>query len=175
MSQRILDRMKERFPDAVGDTHAQHGNETAFVARERIVEVLAFLRDDPELEMNYPSDLTCVDLLGLGDGLGELQREQQDDKPRFEVVYHLYSVTKKHRVRIKCRVPEDDPTIASVAHLYPSWNWFEREVWDMYGIRFVGHPDLRRIFLYEQFVGHPLRKDYPKEKRQPLIRREGMV
>jgi NADH-quinone oxidoreductase subunit C len=159
MSQRILDKLKERFGDAIGETHSRLGDDTAYVARERIVEIMAFLRDDPELLLDMPSDLTGVDWL---------TRE-----PRFEVVYHLYSIKKKHRVRIKCRVPEDDATIPSVTSVYPGLNWFERETWDMFGIRFEGHPDLRRMFMYEQFVGHPLRKDYPKEKRQPLIRRDG--
>jgi NADH-quinone oxidoreductase subunit C len=158
----VLDRLRDHFGDAVEETHSQHGNDTAYVKRERIHDILRFLRDDAICAMNFPSDLTGVDWLGV--------RE-----PRFEVVYHLYSTTKKHRVRIKARVPEEDPTIQSVQDLYPGWNWFEREVWDMYGIKFKGHPDLRRLFMYEEFVGHPLRKDYPKEKRQPLIRREGMV
>jgi NADH-quinone oxidoreductase subunit C len=78
-------------------------------------------------------------------------------------------VAKNHRVRIKARVPEEQPVVASAVSLYPSANWMGREVWDMYGIRFDGHPDPRRLLLYEEFVGHPLRKDYPKERRQPLV------
>src|SRR6266568_7440603 len=159
MSTRALERLKERFGDAVVSTHSQHGDDTAVVARERIVEIVSFLRDDPELAFNLPSDLTCVDYYGR--------------EPRFEVGYHLYSLTKKHRIRVKCRVPEEEATLDSVVAVFPAFNWFEREVWDMYGIRFNGHPDLRRIFMYESFQGHPLRKDYPKDKRQPLVRREG--
>ncbi|HKA86563.1 MAG TPA: NADH-quinone oxidoreductase subunit C [Haliangiales bacterium] len=159
MSAKTLERLKERFGDAVVGTHSQHGDDTAVVARERVREVLSFLRDDPDLLYNFPSDLTCVDYYGR--------------EPRFEVVYHLYSLAKKQRVRVKCRVPEEDPTIDSVVSLYPAFNWFEREVWDMYGIKFNGHPDLRRLFMYESFQGHALRKDYPKDKRQPLVRREG--
>jgi NADH-quinone oxidoreductase subunit C len=90
-------------------------------------------------------------------------------EPRFEVVHHLYSVKRNHRVRVKARVPEPLCEIDSVAGVYPSANWMEREVFDLYGVRFRGHPDLRRILLYEGFDGHPLRKDYPKEKRQPLV------
>jgi NADH-quinone oxidoreductase subunit C len=160
MSQKALDRLKEQFGDAVLSTHSQHGDDTAVIARERIREVLTFLRDDPELAFNYPVDLTCVDHYGR--------------EPRFEVVYHLYSIDKKHRVRVKCGVPEEDPVIDTAAVLFPAWNWFEREVWDMFGVKFAGHPDLRRLFMYESFVGHPLRKDYPKDKRQPLVRREGL-
>ncbi len=78
-------------------------------------------------------------------------------------------MAKNHRVRIKARVGESSPEIDSAVALWPSANWMEREVWDLYGIRFRDHPDLRRLLLYEEFEGHPLRKDYPKEKRQPLV------
>lgn len=155
-------RVVEQLGDAILSTHDWRGDETIVVKRERILDVLRFLRDDAELRFDYPTDLTVVDRLALG------------QKPRFEVVYHLYSTTKKHRLRVKAELPEEDPTIASSVELYPGWNWFEREAWDMYGVKFVGHPDLRRMFMYESFVGHPLRKDYPKEQRQPLVRREGM-
>ena len=100
------------------------------------------------------SDLCAVDYLG--------------ETPRFEVVYHLYSLDKNHRLRIKARVPEDDCEIDTLVEVWPTANWLEREVWDLYGIRFRGHPDPRRLLLYEEFEGHPLRKDYAKERRQPL-------
>jgi len=117
--------------------------------------VLALLRDERELAFDMLTDVTAVDLL--------------PQTPRFEMVYHLYSTVRNHRVRIKARVPEEDARIASAVPLYASADWMEREVWDMYGIRFAGHPDLRRLLLYEEFEGHPLRKDYPKERRQPLV------
>jgi NADH-quinone oxidoreductase subunit C len=85
------------------------------------------------------------------------------------VVYHLYSLEKKARVRIKARLPEEDPSIDSVIGVWEGMNWYEREAWDMYGIVFRGHPNLSRILLYDEFQGHPLRKDYPKTKRQPTI------
>ena len=151
----VLRRVLELLPDAVQETHARLGDATARVDPTRIIEVLQLLRDDPELEFEMLTDVTAVDYLG--------------EVPRFEVVYHLYSVAKNHRVRIKARVAEDAPEIESAVALWPSANWMEREVWDLYGIRFRNHPDLRRILLYEQFDGHPLRKDYPKEKRQPLV------
>jgi NADH-quinone oxidoreductase subunit C len=151
----VLRRVLELLPDAVQETHARLGDATARVDPTRTVEVLRLLRDDPELEFEMLTDVTAVDYLG--------------EVPRFEVVYHLYSVAKNHRVRIKARVAEDAPEIESAVALWPSANWMEREVWDLYGIRFRNHPDLRRILLYEQFDGHPLRKDYPKEKRQPLV------
>ena len=143
------------LPRAVRGTHAQHGDATAVVDREAIPEVLRILRDTPELQFEMLTDLTAVDYLG--------------EEPRFEVVYHFYSVSKNHRVRIKTRVPEDDPVVPTATGHYASANWMEREVFDLYGIVFRGHPDLRRILLYDEFEGHPLRKDYPKEKRQPLV------
>jgi len=91
------------------------------------------------------------------------------EQPRFEMVYHLYSVGRNRRLRVKARVPEEPAEIDTLTELWSSANWMEREVWDMYGIRFKGHPNLRRLLLYEEFEGHPLRKDYPKERRQPLV------
>jgi len=152
---RPLARLLEALPDAVVGTHADLGDATARVRADRIVEVLRFLRDDPECGFEMLSDVTCVDYLG--------------EEERFELVYHLYSVARNHRLRVKARVPETAAAVGSAVPLWPSANWMEREVWDLYGVRFEGHPDLRRILLYEEFEGHPLRKDYPKERRQPLV------
>jgi NADH-quinone oxidoreductase subunit C len=154
----VLALVRERLGDAVVDGAAYRGDAAVSVERERIVAVLTILRDDPALAFDLLSDVTAVDYLG--------------SVPRFEVVYHLYSTRLNHRIRVKARVPEDDPTIATVTTLWKGADWLERETWDMYGIRFQGHADLRRIYLYEEFQGHPLRKDYPKEKRQPLIQRD---
>ena len=96
------------------------------------------------------------------------------EEPRFEVCYQLRSTKHLHRVRIKTAVPEKNPKVPSLAALWPGFNWQERETYDMYGIQFDGHPDLRRIYLYEEFEGYPLRKDYPKLKRQPLVRRDDL-
>jgi NADH-quinone oxidoreductase subunit C len=150
-----LRRLMDALPGAVEETHAHVGDATAVVAAEKIGDVLGFLRDDPELEFDMLTDLCAVDRLPRS--------------PRFEVVYHLYSVPINQRVRIKARVSEEDPEIESVVELFASADWMEREVFDLYGIRFRNHPDLRRILLYEEFEGHPLRKDYPKERRQPLV------
>ncbi len=150
-----LRRLLELFPNAIEATHAAFGDATAQVERGSLLEIMRALRDEPALAFEMLTDVTAVDYLG--------------ETPRFEMVYHLYSVARNHRVRIKSRVPEQDPEIVSLVPLWPSADWMEREVWDLYGIRFRGHPDLRRILLYEEFEGHPLRKDYPKEKRQPLI------
>jgi NADH-quinone oxidoreductase subunit C len=151
----VLARLVEGLPHAVRDTHARLGDATAIVDPGAVVEVLTFLRDTAGLDFEMLVDLTCVDYLGRD--------------LRFELVYHLYSVQRNHRVRVKARVPEQPALIDSVSAVYPSANWMEREVFDLYGVRFRNHPDLRRILLYDEFDGHPLRKDYPKERRQPLV------
>src|SRR3989338_4229335 len=129
----------------------------AVVRRESLRAVAQHLRDEPELAFNVLMDLTAVDGLKLGAA------------SRFEVVYHFYSLEQNRRLRLKVPVEEQDPTVDSLADLWPSANWFEREVWDMFGIRFRGHPSLKRLLMYEEFSGHPLRKDYPVNRRQPLI------
>ena len=156
----ILDAVRARFGAGVVGAHAHRGDSTAVVTREALPRVLAFCRDEPSLAFDMLMDLTAVDYL---------KYPGREDGPRFEVVYHLYSVAQNHRVRIKTRVEEDDAVVPSAVGLWPSANWFEREVWDMFGVRFSGHPNLTRLLMYEEVVGHPLRKDYPIERRQPLI------
>jgi NADH-quinone oxidoreductase subunit C len=151
----LLPRLLEIFGADVLSSHAQAGDETIVVARERWVDVHRRLRDLPELAFDFLIDETAVDYLG--------------EEPRFEVVTHLYSSSHRRRLRVKTRVPENDAAIDSLTPLWNAANWLEREAWDMYGLRFAGHPDLRRILLYPEFVGHPLRKDYPIDKRQPII------
>lgn len=150
-----LNQLKARFPESVIESHAFRGDDTAVVRKEDILDILKFLKEDSDLLYNFMMDVTAVDYFG--------------EEPRFEVVYHLYSLAFNRRFRIKTRVSESDCAIDSVVVLWPSANWFEREAYDMYGITFSGHPELRRILLYEEFQGHPLRKDYPLKKRQPLI------
>jgi NADH-quinone oxidoreductase subunit C len=153
MSQEILDRLKNRFPDDVLETHNFRGDETALIKREKLLEVMRFLKEDCGLEVLM--DLTAVDYLG--------------QEPRFELVYHLKSIFRRYRLRIKVRVPEDDPRVDSLTPLWKGANWFERECHEFYGIEFNGHPDLRPLLLYPEFKGYPLRKDYPHKKRQPRI------
>jgi len=159
MAQLVLDTLLAHFKDGeIIATGSQHGNEWARIRPDAWAVVAAFLKEDPTTAMEMMTDLTCVDRFGT--------------EPRFDVVMHLYSVSKKHRVRLYGGVTEEDPTIDSVVPVWVGANWFEREAFDLYGVRFRGHPDLRRILMYPEFVGHPLRKDYPKEKRQPLVRRQ---
>jgi NADH-quinone oxidoreductase subunit C len=166
VSLRALEKLRERFGESILETHSQHGDDTAVVDAAKILEVAGFLRDDAELKFDMLIDLTALDALGLDEREGG----------RFEIVYHFRSSTSGRRVRVKARVDEgpneEHPEIDSLVPLWKGANWFEREVWDMYGVKFRGHPDLRRILMYEEFVGHPLRKDYPKERRQPLVRRD---
>lgn len=153
----LHEALKNKFGDKVTEIHDHRGDETAFVTRESLKEICAFLKSDPKFKISVLMDLTAVDGLWM------------KWKPRFEVVYHFYSMEKNHRLRIKVRVDEKDAVVPTLTDLWPIANWFEREAWDMFGIKFDGHPDLKRILMYEEFVGHPLRKDYPINKRQPLI------
>jgi len=120
-----------------------------YVERSSLREACTLLRDDPGCPFNYLSDVTCVDWY--------------PSEPRFEVIYHLLSISKKERVRLKVRLASDSPAVESVTSVWPSANFFEREVFDLFGIRFTGHPYLRRIQMPEEWEGHPLRKDYPVE------------
>ena len=184
----MIRRVTEVLGDRIIERRSFRGEDRIHVAREHIVEVGKILRDDDELAFDLLLDVTAIDYLGQPDDF-EIKREIWDQErpvlrrqpasrhelvlpprgpqPRFAVVYHLTSTTRLHRLRIKCRVPEDDPTIASLTPLWPGANWLERETYDLYGIQFTGHPDLRRIYLNEEFVGHPLRKDYGKWDEQP--------
>ncbi len=152
-----LRKLREKFADQILETHSYRGDDTAVIAPQALVALCSFLKQDPELDYNFLMDLTAVDGLGL------------KLKPRFEVVYHFFSLSKKHRVRIKVPADEKNPQVDSIVALWPGADWYEREVWDMFGIKFRGHPNLKRILMYEEFQGHPLRKDYPIHKRQPLI------
>lgn len=148
--------LRAKFGDRIVDSHAVRGEEMIIVSRNGLRDFVLSLKEDPELDFNFLTDITAVDYLGKKD-------------PRFEMVYHLHSLRLNRRLRVKVPVPEADPVVESLASLWKGANWLEREVWDMFGIRFHGHPDLKRILMYEEFEGHPLRKDYPVNKRQPLI------
>jgi NADH-quinone oxidoreductase subunit C len=131
------------------------GEAVIVVARDAIASALRTLRDHFDTRFEQLSDLTAVDYLGR--------------TPRFQVIYQLYSISLNHRLRVEVSVPEDDPVVPSATELWKAADWAEREAWDMFGIRFAGHPDLRRILMYPEFQGHPLRKDYPLQQRQPLV------
>jgi NADH-quinone oxidoreductase subunit C len=150
-----LQLLKENFPDAVLDTLLPQGDATAVIRSESLTKVIDFLKKEPRLLFDVLIDITAVDY--------------KERNPRFDVVYHLMSLPFSRRLRLKIQVGDGEPVLDSLTPWWGSANWLEREVWDMFGIRFAGHPDLKRILMYEEFEGHPLRKDYPVNKRQPRI------
>lgn len=153
MNQNLARTIKDKFPGHVTDAHAFRGDETVIIKREALLEVAAYLRD--ALGFEFLMDLTAVDY--------------PDREDRFEMVYHLYSFKTNLRLRLKAPVNGKEPVIDSLVPLWSGADWFEREVYDMFGIKFTGHPDLRRILMYDTFEGHPLRKDYPLKKHQPRL------
>ena len=154
MENLVLTRLKEKHPDSILESAEFRGELTLVVKRDDIVPVCRFLRDDAELSFNFLSDLTAVDRSGR--------------EPRFDVIYHLYSLDKKHRLRLKVKAGEAE-SVPSVTSVWSNANWFEREVFDMFGIGFDGHPDLRRILMPDDWVGHPLRKDFPLTKEEVMF------
>lgn len=163
MAQKVLDALQKKFGDTITATENNHGDEVAYVKRDKLVEVATYLRDDKAMAFDSPVFVTCIDRMG----------NDPENDYRFVVCYQLRSLQHRHRIRLKVELKEDDVKLPSLMGVWPGLNWQERETFDMYGIKFEGHEDLRRIYLYEEFVGYPLRKDYPKEKRQPLVRRRG--
>jgi len=143
----IAEKIKDKFPEEVLDITEFRGQVSVIVNRDRIVDICNYLHEESEIWMDYLTDLCGVDYPGR--------------RLRFEVVYNLYSLRYRHRIRLKVLLPEEDPSIDSVVSIWNSANWFEREVYDMFGIIFKGHPDLRRILMPEDWEGYPLRKDYP--------------
>jgi NADH-quinone oxidoreductase subunit C len=140
--------------DALGSVDAALGEVTAVVRADRLGDAMRTLRDTPELAFATLIDVSGVDYLSYGDGAR--------DGPRYAVVYHLLSLANNCRLRVRTFATDDDfPVVASVIDVWPSANWYEREAFDLYGIMFAGHPDLRRILTDYGFIGHPFRKDFP--------------
>jgi NADH-quinone oxidoreductase subunit C len=144
-----LDAIRERFGTAVGDVTTFRGETSLTVDCDAIVSLCKSLRDEEALAFDFLSDLCGVD--------------RHPATPRFEVVYHLFSLRHGHRLRVKVSLGGEDPVIDSVVSVWETADWHERECFDLFGIRFRNHPDLRRILLPEDFEGHPLRKDFPLE------------
>lgn len=145
----IVKTLREQFNGAIGDALEFLGQVSIHIQKEKIVEVCDFLARDEDTDFNYLSDLTCVHF------------PERLDAP-FEVVYNLYSIPKNHRIRLKVAT-NDSEGVQTVTSVWPSANWMEREVYDLFGVTFRDHPDLRRILLPSDWEGHPLRKDYPLE------------
>jgi len=142
-------RLLEWNRDAVEGATFDRNELTIYVRRDNIREACAILRDTPALRYNFLSDITAVDWY--------------PSEPRFEVVYHLLSIPRRARVRLKVRLASDDVRVESVTSVWPAANYFEREIFDLFGVHFDGHPYLRRIMMPDDWQGHPLRKDYPVE------------
>jgi NADH-quinone oxidoreductase subunit C len=144
-----ISRVQARFSAAIEEVRMPVEYPTdvpiIYVKKESIIGVLSFMKTEQGFEYNFLSDITAVD---------------EGADPRFEIVYNLYSMTSKSRIRLKVRVSEGQE-VATAVPIWPGANWAEREIWDMFGVKFTGHPDLRRILMDERWQGHPLRKDYP--------------
>ncbi len=143
--------LEAQFPSEIVNSRKFRDESTVWVKKANIVAILKALRDDPSLRYNFLSDLTAVDLLKI----------KGNDAPRFEVVYNLYSLSTFKRFRVKAQVEYPDPRIDTVESVWPAANWLEREVYDLMGIVFNYHSDLRRIQMPDDWIGHPLRKDFP--------------
>jgi NADH-quinone oxidoreductase subunit C len=176
MSDHLIGLLRAEKAAAVLGSHSFAGDATVLVRREHLLDVAALLRDDPRFAMNMLIDVTGTDFLTfpaeLRSAVSPVDAESgldPEDLPRFEVVYHFLSLQHRHRLRLKVMASEDDLNVPSLTPLWIAANWGEREVWDMYGVRFDGHPELRRVLMYEEFEGHPLRKDYPLRGYQPLV------
>ena len=150
----VVVKLRATFPDSIIEVKEFRGDITVTIKKEDLLSIMQFLRDDEELRFNYLASITGVDYLKM-----------EGVETRLAVVYHLYSFKNNRRLAIKTFVPEDSLEIDSVYPLWKTADWQEREIYDLFGISFKGHPALKRIFLPEDFEGHPLRKDYPLEGR----------
>jgi len=146
-NQTVLERLKTRFADAFVESREFRGELTVVVPKDRIVEVCSFLKNDADLAYEFLSDLCGIDMY--------------TPEKRFGVIYNLLSLKNRHRLRIKTFVEEENPKVQTITGIWGTANAHERETYDMFGIIFVGHPDLRRMYMPDDFEYHPLRKDFP--------------
>ncbi len=145
----MVARVRDWRPQAIAGLISFRGELTVLVPREHLLPLAEFLCTDADLAFTYLSDVTAVDRFPI--------------EPRFELNYHLLSIPRRQSVRLRVRLPGDNPVTESVVPVWPTANWHEREIFDLFGIRFEGHPNLRRMLLPDDWEGHPLRKDYPVE------------
>jgi NADH-quinone oxidoreductase subunit C len=151
-----LDAIKEKLGTKALALSRAQDDDVVLLESAGLRETFRILKEDPQLQFDFLSDITAVDYW-------------QKREPRFELVYQLVSLPRKARLRVRVPVSENDASVDSLTPLWPGANFLEREVWDLFGIGFNDHPDLRRILLYEEFQGHPLRKDYPVNQTQPRV------
>ena len=183
--------LQARCSRVVVATQTFRGHDTVYLKREGLLDVARLLKEDPAMAFDLLMDLTCVDYRTFGQALSSQptlatpsplpyymkpkpvaevwERPASIRDHRFELVYHFFSTTQPHRLRLKVPLTAAEAQVDSLTGLWRAANWFEREVWDMFGVVFTGHPHLKRILMYEGFSGHPLRKDYPFNKRQPIL------
>lgn len=171
----ISRRLQERFANRILSSGEYRGQHFVTVGPQDLRDVLTFLRDEPALDFNMLMDVGGVDYLTYPNPTDD---DENDDGARlyggrawrYEVAYQMYSLKANHRFRVKVAVKDDTVEVPSVWDLWRIANWMEREVFDLFGVRFSDHPNLRRIMCHEDFVGHALRKDYPINRRQTLTR-----
>lgn len=147
MNEQVIAKLTTKFGEGTFETAEFRSELTIVVPKERILEVCRFLKEDPSLKFDFLADLCGIDMA--------------TSEKRFGVIYNLYSLSNKHRIRLKTFVEEDNPFLATVTGIWGTANWHERETYDMYGITFEGHPDLRRMYMPDEFEYYPLRKDFP--------------
>ena len=145
----VANKLKEWNASAVAEVLEYRGEITVVIPAELLFNAAQYLAAEPSLRFSLLSDITTVDNFPL--------------EPRFDINYHLVSIDRRDRIRLKVKLNGKNPTIASVTPIWPTANWHERESFDLFGIRFEGHPDLKRILMPDDWEGHPLRKDYPTE------------
>jgi NADH-quinone oxidoreductase subunit C len=151
MEDKVREFLQSRFADSILREDDFRKQQSFYIKPEALVPICEALLENLELNVNFLADITSVDWLGHEEEMGG----------RFEVVYNLYSLTNKYRFFLKVVLPAEDPEIDSLTPLWNGANWMEREVWDMMGIKFTGHPDLTKILTPDDLEGHPLRRDFP--------------
>ena len=165
IGEEIQKKLSEKFPQAIQGSADRYGQLEIQVEASAIVKVIKFLRDEKEFNFNMLIDLVGIDYLAYPNWTGN----------RFGVAYLLKSLTLGHRLHLKVTVSETEPDVPTLSELYANANWLEREVFDQYGVRFTGHPNPKRLLNHHEFVGHPLRKDYPITRRQALSANESLM
>ena len=161
----LFEKLKEKFPQAILGSTDRFGTLEIQVDRSKVVEVVKTLRNDPEFQFDMLIDIVSADYSVFAGWTGE----------RFGVLYHLKSLPLGHRVQLSVTAPEEGPVVPTITSLYANADWLEREAFDQMGIRFAGHPNLKRLLNHHEFVGHPLRKDYPIARRQALSMNESLM
>ena len=170
MREKIEEKLRAAFGESIISVSEFKGQVAAEVNRDKIVEVCRFVKEDPELQFNFLSDICGADMLDFEDASSRkaylaVEHESRPSavpvEERFLVVYNMISLSNKTRLRLKVKVNGENPVCPSVTSVYPAANWFERETFDMFGINFEGHPDMRRMYMPEEYEYHPLRKEFP--------------